>query len=340
MTWEVINCDGHCHRIILVSRFTQSDNNKRQNSFQKRIEMFADWQMQQKALKDAERQRKKEAAESLANFKGTTSKEQEFLLENGNLKKLDAEKKKGAAAELQKFKGASRVKELDFQKELKKKKDADRKSKKSAEANLNSYQGPVSPTISSKTKVKKKDEVTLSELARSIDEVSTNTKKYNQKKTARKVKEWNPNIESSAKEQNHVEVGKSRKIIDLDFSFGIVCSEGDDPPDMAMLNNAACTIIPRILAGSLNECNIRCDCKAPKPSGEIEEDSWFESKDSIRWKVTGTVPVKLFVEKGKTVQESAAPIQKMLKRHTSFRQDTDGGWKRVREGRLAFGITF
>ena len=310
------------------------------------------WQAQQKAQKDAERRRKKEAAESLANFKGTVSKEQEVFLENRKLKKQDQEKKKAAAAELNTFKGTVTNQELEFQQKLKQKKDQDRKSKKSAEENLNSYQGPgspVPPPDGGKAKgVTKSIEEGLADISiykEEEDGENNNKKKKKEKKKPNKVKEWNPTAQQTNKKTTTtpIEVGKSRKTVTLEFSFGLVTDE-ETIPDMEMLNSASSMIVPEILEGSLKECNLRCDCKVPIPNGDIEEDAWFESDDSVRWKVTGTVPVKIPVnstaDEGKTIDEIAAPIQKMLKRYSSYRQQSDGTWKRVREGRLALGITF
>jgi hypothetical protein len=324
--------------------------------------MFADWQMQQKAQKDAERKQKKEAAESLNNFRGV-DKEQDILLRK--TKQEDREKQKGAAENLHTFKGATQ--ELDFQKQLKQKKDKDKKGKKAAKDSLNAFSlSPVPGMSKNKVKGKSKD----LEMGSMLDEKKNKTdnvperglvrrnssygefqdlkKEKQEKQTTKakekpgKLKEWNPDNSGEVSSKKNVEVGKSRKTVDLQFSFGLITDE-EDIPSVETIDSAAAEIIPDILKGSLKECNIRCDPKTPVASGDIEEDAWFESEDSIRWKITGTVPVKMFMEKGKDIEETSAPIQKMLKRYTSWRLVSEGGtsqWKRVREGRMALGITF
>eukprot|EP00980_Cylindrotheca_fusiformis_P016055 scaffold4736_cov105-Cylindrotheca_fusiformis.AAC.4 len=326
--------------------------------------------MQQKAQKDAERKKKKEAAESLATFRGV-DKQQELLLEARKAKQQDREKTKGAAENLHTFKGASGNQELEFQKQLKQKKDKDKSGKKAAKDNLNSFNFSPVPDSSGKQKVRRQSKdleagmLLEEEKAKGSDaperglvrrtssygefqelkKEKTNKEKKTKSKKAKpgKLKEWKPEAgEGTNPKKPAVEVGKSRKTVNLGFSFGLITDE-DDIPSMETINSAAAEIIPEILKGSMKECNIRCDSKTPVAEGDIEEDAWFESEDSVRWKITGTVPVKLFVEKGKEVEETAAPIQKMLKRYSSWRLVTEGGnskWKRVREGRLALGITF
>lgn len=340
--------------------------------------MFADFQMQQKALKDAERKKKKEAQASLQTFRGV-DRQQELLLEARKAKQENRDKEKGAVENLHTFKGASGNQDMEFQKQLKQKKDKDKKGKKAAKDNLNAFSfSPVPESSGGKQKVKRLSKdlesgMVLLEQAEAenasggdvperglvrrtssygefqdLKKEKTKKEKKSKSKKAKgkpgKLKEWKPENASAAGEtkKKDVEIGKSRKTVDLGFSFGLITDE-DDIPTMENIDAAAAEIIPEILKGSLKECNIRVDSKAPVAEGDIEEDSWFESEDSIRWKITGTVPVKMFMEKGKDIEETAAPIQKMLKRYTSWRLVTQGGkseWKRVREGRMALGITF
>jgi hypothetical protein len=317
--------------------------------------MFADFQMQQKAQKDAERKKKKEAAESLNNFRGD-DKQQDREIRKA--KQDDRDKQKIAAENLHTFKGGTQ--ESDFQKQLKEKKEKDKMGKKAAKNNLNSFSlSPVPTKSKQKVKVKSNDvdmgsilpEEGLVRRTSSFGEFQdlkkekTKEEKEPQKAKEKpgKLKEWSPDDTSEVvTAKKTVEVGKSRTTVNLEFSFGLITHE-DDIPSVELIDSAAAEIIPDILKGSLKECNIRCDPKAPVASGDIEEDSWFESADSIRWKIVGTVPVKMAMEKDKSIEETAAPIQKMLKRYSSWRLLSEGGtsqWTRVREGRMALGITF
>jgi hypothetical protein len=330
--------------------------------------MFADWQMQQKALKDADRKKKKEAAENLSQFRGL-SKEQELLLKDKKEKEADKAKKIAAAESLHNFKGATQ--ELEFQQKLKQEKDKDKKDKKSAQDQLHAHHVSIQTKSKQRSSNKSKNEEeprrgvsrnnsletppvesqptrTTSRRTSSYGEYGSDNKKKEKKKEKKKkkrrpgkLKEWNPTSPTPTTERKQpVGVGKSRETVDLIFSFGLITSQEEDKfPDGRMLDSAAKSVIPQLLSASLKECNIRVDSKIPKVSGDIEEDAWFEGEGSIRWKVSGSVPVKLFKEDGKEIKDTAGPIQQLLKRYTSWRL-VDNEWKRVREGRMALGITF
>jgi hypothetical protein len=192
-----------------------------------------------------------------------------------------------------------------------------------------------------------------------------------------------------------------RRLVELTFLFGLIYDDDALEPDAEECQLAAASIVPAILSHSVKETanHLRCDPKS-KPlvvsSGTTgccaEIDDWFDREGSERYVIRGTVPVYLFLNnnestKTKTtsnnntvgntttttttttsksgcdididIEQTAAPLQKLLKRHVSFRPiapddakkeknkdllvGQEGGrqWIRVRESRLGgLGITF
>jgi len=151
---------------------------------------------------------------------------------------------------------------------------------------------------------------------------------------------------------------KSRQLLTVDFSFGVIYDESEDPA-MESFDLAASVIIPHAISQWRNETKIFCDPKTPEVIGDICSDDWYDGEDSVRYIVKGKVPVNVFVDS--SADDVAKGLQKVLKRHVSFRPISsteadeatkeqraqfiigDGvqQWMRVREGRLGgLGITF
>mmetsp|Transcript_621 Transcript_621/g.1479 ORF Transcript_621/g.1479 Transcript_621/m.1479 type:complete len:268 (+) Transcript_621:235-1038(+) len=164
----------------------------------------------------------------------------------------------------------------------------------------------------------------------------------------------------SGRERRDCSARKSRELLSVNFSFGLIYNDWEPQPGIDSCTNAASVIIPHIVGQWSNDTKVFCNVKTPEIVGEISTDDWYESEDSIRYVVRGTVPVFIFVES--SAKETIAPLQKVLKRHVSFRPlkatevkivakdrraqfiiGSKGAeqWIRVRESRLSgLGITF
>lgn len=97
-----------------------------------------EFQRQQKALRDAERDRKKNASSMLNNYRGSEHdiKEQQKLKA---LKDAERDNKKNASAMLNNYRGGEH--DIKEQKQLKAQKDAERENKKKASSMLSQYRG-------------------------------------------------------------------------------------------------------------------------------------------------------------------------------------------------------
>lgn len=226
----------------------------------------------------------------------------------------------------------------EFQKQQKALKEADRRSKKLASALLNSYNG---------------DE-------HDIRDKRKQNQVFENEKHALPVNMGENRLDGTRGDD--CRVGKSRQLIDIDFSFGIIYDDSESEPGPAKCASAAALIIPYIISEWTKDTMIVCDSKAPQVIGKISADDWYDGNDdgSIRYVVKGSVPVYLFVEN--SAKETAEPLQKVLKRRVSFRPisaiEVEGSskerksqhiigtkgqqqWMRVRDGRLGgLGITF
>jgi len=147
-------------------------------------------------------------------------------------------------------------------------------------------------------------------------------------------KELNGSEHSSEKKE-----GKARKTVQLDFNFGII-TDLDIIPDMSMIETASIFAVRDILQGSEKECGIRCDPDMPQVEPDVEEDVWYDSEYEIRWKLKGKVNVKIYILKSLDPMEAAEPVQKMLKRYSSYQEVEEAGgkvksWSKVVEDKLS-----
>ena len=266
------------------------------------MSFLGEWHKQQKALKDAERDRKKNASTLMHNYRG----------------------------------GEHDSKEHEQQKALK---DADRDRKKNASTVMHNYRGGEHDiTDHERVVIEERKQSHARENVGIIPDVSAETKR----------------------DTGDCHAGKSRQLLDIDFSFGIIYQDSEPEPGADSCALAASVIIPHVICQWTNDTKIVCDPKTPQVIGEISTDDWYDGDGAIRYVVKGNVPVYLFVES--SAKEAAAPLQKVLKRHVSFRPISatevekatkekrtqfivgDEGaqqWMRVREGRLGgLGITF
>ena len=267
------------------------------------MSFLGEWHKQQKALKDAERDRKKNASSLMHNYRG----------------------------------GEHDSKGHEQQKALK---DAERDGKKNASTLMHNYRG---------------GEHDIKDHERSIIE----ERKHNH---ARKDNGHHvPDVSAENKrDAGDFHTGKSRQLLNVDFSFGIIYQDSEPEPGVDSCALAASVIIPHVIGQWTNDTKIVCDPKTPQVIGDISTDDWYDGDESIRYVVKGNVPVYLFVES--SAKEAVEPLQKVLKRHVSFRPVSaievekarkekksqfiigDEGaqqWMRVREGRLGgLGITF
>lgn len=267
------------------------------------MSFLGEWQKQQKALKDAERDRKKNASTILHKYRG----------------------------------GRHYIKEAEQQKALK---EAERDKKMNASNLLHSYRG-------GEHDIKDHERVAIEE----------RKQKNARENTAHRI--LDVSVESK-RDTGDFHAGTSRQLLSVDFSFGLIYLDSEPQPGVDSCVLAASMIIPHVLSQWSNETKVFCDPKTPEIIGEIGTDDWYDSEDSIRYVVKGKVPVNLFVES--SAKETIAPLQKVLKRHVSFRpisatevekatkekktqfiigDDDAQQWMRVREGRLGgLGITF
>ena len=174
---------------------------------------------------------------------------------------------------------------------------------------------------------------------------SSKKKDKKDKKDKKKKKESSKSPERSKsksdKKDGEKKEGKERKTVELDFSFGII-TDLEIIPDMQMIESAAIFAVRDILQGSQKECGIRTDPDMPQVEPDVEEDVWYDSEYEIRWKIKGKVVVKIYVAKSLEATEAAAPVQKMLKRYTSYQEVEEAGgkvksWARKKEDRFNMG---
>lgn len=112
----------------------------KQNWFNESEKMsyLTQWQMQQKALKDAERDRKKNASSFLHKYRGGEHDIKEQKQQKA-LKDAERDRKKNASSLLHSYRGSEH--DVRDQKQQKALKDADRESKKNASFFLHNYKG-------------------------------------------------------------------------------------------------------------------------------------------------------------------------------------------------------
>lgn len=139
--------------------------------------------------------------------------------------------------------------------------------------------------------------------------------------------------------------GRSRQLVEVDFTFGILCYEEEESDEILLPDpvEAAEIIIPSIIREFSKETKIVCDPKLQSMivNDDVDIDDWYNGdgdKDgggSIRYIIKGTVPVTLFVvnvhtesededddqddEKVSTITQQQKALQKFLKRRVSFR---------------------
>eukprot|EP00536_Pseudo-nitzschia_multiseries_P015701 jgi/Psemu1/43486/gm1.43486_g len=187
------------------------------------------------------------------------------------------------------------------------------------------------------------------------------TKEWKQKSVRERTKYGVPDVSvGSKRDGNDFSARKSREVTCVDFSFGLIYQDWEPRPGIDSCTMAASVIIPHMVGQWSNDAKVFCDPQTPEIVGEISTDDWYDSEDSIRYVVRGTVPVYVFTESSE--KESILPLQKALKCHVSFRpisaSEAEGvtkdkrrhfilgdkgtqQWIRVREGRLGgLGITF
>ena len=288
-----------------------------------------EWQKQQKALKDAERDRKKNASSLLNNYRG----------------------------------GEHDIKDQKQQKAIK---DAERKSKLNASSYLHSYRGgehDIKDQTQQKA-MKDAERDTSSKSGSSSHDVKdeeglvAEERKYNQILEISEHDE--PQITEDTKSiAADINSGKSRKPLSIDFSFGIIYPDYEPEPGTDLCASAASVIIPHVISQWTTETKIFCNPKKTEVIGDIDIDDWYDGDDeSIRYKVKGRVAVQVFSES--SANEVAEGLKKVLKRRVSFRPVSpeeqeeatkekqaeiigkgEQKWIRVRDGRLGgLGITF
>jgi len=336
--------------------------------------------MQQKAQRDAERKKKSQAlsAQRMTSFRGL-DRQQSVLLEMRKAKVADRNQMRQNAASMASFRGISsrdmnvlnlspprttRKKTLDLLTEvptlelgsfLEEEESAQKRVSGTIggftdgslpQRGLRRQRSSFGDFQEIKEEKKKKEK-------KSKKVKNSKKKKKEKEKKLGKVKESTPaepsaarsstsGSSSSKKKEATTSGGKARKTVELGFSFGMI-TDLDVIPDMSMIETASIFVVRDILQGSVKECDIRCDPDMPQVENDVEEDVWFDSHDSIRWKIRGSVPVKVYIDKTLDPMEAAAPVQKMLKRYSSYREVAEAGgkvksWTRVKQGTLAFAF--
>lgn len=307
-----------------------------------------EFQKQQKALKDAERDRKKKASSMLNNYRGGEDDVKEQMRLKA-LKDADRDNKKKASSNLHSYKGGEHdVKE--YERAIIQERVRD-KSERRLVASPEASPKPVVAKLSTgmehlKIDVEKEDtEVSPKPVSKPVSSGQARGKYEQSLLNSPKTETKSVNIETA----------NARKPLNIDFSFGIILLDDEPYPDVEFCEGAASVIIPHAIKQWTNETNIFCNPKAPKVIGEIDTDDWYDGDDSIRYKVKGTIPVQVFAESSaKEVEEG---LKKVLKRRVSFRPvydsdldtvaaqtiigDGDQQWMRVRDGMIGgLGITF
>ncbi|CAJ1935247.1 unnamed protein product [Cylindrotheca closterium] len=330
--------------------------------------MLSDFQNQQKAQRDAERKKKSQAlsAQRMTSFRGL-DRQQSVLLDMRKAKVEDRAKMRENAASMASFRGISsrdlnvynlspprttRKKTLELVTEiptlgldtLK----ADEKTQKRI-SGVGAFGGDGGGGLPQRGLRRQRSSFGDFEEIKEENKKKKGQKVKNGKKKKKKSKSKDVSpVRSSKSEKKKGEtkdsVKKARKTVELEFSFGML-TDLDVIPDMSMIETASIFVVRDILQASVKECNIRCDPDMPQVENDVEEDVWFDSHDSIRWKIKGTVSVKIYFDDSLDPMEAAEPVQKMLKRYSSYREISEAGgkvksWTRVREGRMAFGISF
>lgn len=302
------------------------------------MSFMEEWNRQQKALKDAEKQNRKVAASSWHNFRGR-DKQQDFLQSQKAQQQEDKQKKKDVAKDLKSFRGGEIV---DQQQEFQLNKSA-----------------------------QKKEELKRTTIPQPTHHFSGET---DSQAAAHKKSQPTPDAQNIPVPENRkgnsskpvIHTGRTREVVELDFNFGLIYDEEVLPPDQEDSALAAKYIVPNMLHRALKEAQAVGNPKPPpKIVGDVGEDDWFDKEGSIRYIIRGKIGCQLIStanteeEEEKSSEDTKAEIQKHLKRHVSFRpiapEDAskeknkdllvgdDGGrqWIRVREGRLGgLGITF
>jgi len=336
----------------------------------KTMSFLAEWQKQQKALKDAERDNKKNASSLLHNYRGGEHdiKDQQ---EQKALKDAERDSKNNASSLLHNYRGGEH--DIKDQQEQKALKDADRNSKNNASSLLHNYRGgeydikdqQEQKILKDAERDRKKDasrilhnyrggEHDIKEYERVIiDERKENHAREDDGRDVSHV------VAETKNDRGDMHSGTSRTPLTIDFSFGIIYPDFEPEPGVDLCTSAASVIIPHVISQWTNETKIFCNPKTPEVFGDITTDDWYDGDESIRYKVKGKVVVQVFAES--SANEAAEGLKKVLRRHVSFRSVSatevdkaskerktqfiigDGAqkWMRVREGRLdGLGITF
>lgn len=324
--------------------------------------MLGDFQMQQRKIRDVERKRRSEAlsAQRMASFRGM-DRQQSVLLNMRKAKVADRAAMRDNAADMASFRGLSSRdlgvgrglspvrkgrKTIDLELGTLMEEKAEKRISDLRISGLIPQRGLLRQRSSfgdfeeikedkeNRQKEKKKKKVKSKKKDKDTD------KDKSQKRESKSKKDVDPPPPSPATQKKE---GKERKTVELEFSFGII-TDLDVIPDMTMLETASIFAVRDILQGADKECGIRCDPDMPQVEPDVEEDVWYDSEFEIRWKLKGKVSVKIYVLKSLDAMEAAAPIQKMLKRYSSYREVSEAGgkvksWEKVKED-LFGGITF
>jgi len=340
------------------------------------MSFLIEWQKKQKALKDAERDRKMNASSLLHRYRGGEHDIKDQKQQKA-LKDAERDRKMNASSLLHSYRGGEH--DIKDQKQQKALKDADRDSKMNASSLLHSYRGGEHDIKDQNQKKVLKDaerdsknNVSLSLYNRrggehdinKNDRVIIEERKENHARENAEQDISHASAETKSGTETKISIGdghsgKSRKSQIIDFSFGIIYPDFEPKPGADLCALAASVIIPHVISQWTTETKIFCNPKIPEVIGDIATDDWYDGDESIRYKVKGKVAVQVFAES--SANEAAEGLQKLLKRHVSFRSVSgaeidkvtkekrtqfiigDGAqkWMRVREGRLGgLGITF
>jgi hypothetical protein len=321
-------------------------------------------QMKQKALKDAERDNKKNASSMLHDFRGgENDKHIQEKMKQKAQKDAERDNKKNASESLHNFRGGEDDKHIQEKMKQKAQKDAERDNKKNASESLHSFRaGEDDKQIKDQMNQKalkdadRDNKKIASESLHNYRAGENDVKDYEQRSIHTRTIDGNnltpisPDAKSGVDESH---AGQSRKLLSIDFSFGIIYPDDESEPDEKLFASAASSIVPHVISQWTKDSKIFCNPKKPEVIGEVATDDWYDSDDSMRYKVKGKVAVQVFAEND--ADEVSEGLNKVLRRRVSFRPVTeadkgtsdsiigDGAqkWMRVRDGRLSgLGITF
>ena len=323
-----------------------------------------EWNRQQKAMKDSDREKKRGATKNLQDYRGT--EQLQFARQQRAQKEADRQLRELASASLKNYRGGGHdVKE--YQRIATKYRERQlQKIKEQALLHGQTGNSESEDSLSDESwrqlvdkNIKEYEELIKEEMAKAAAECHIEKQEDEQEENQPTVADYKAHehkenessrgnltfwsLEDSPKSQMSYEKrGNSsrkirRRLIELDFSFGLILDANTPAPSMDSCAHAAAKIVPVSLSKSLAKTKAIFDPRFTAVVNSVGIDPAFDSASLIRYIVKGKVPIYVSTKKGSKTssnQENDTSDSQMLSQRSELiigRED-EKQWRRVREG--------